>query len=263
MAVQTNDPMTARFLRQWGTGTAVWGHVVRSPQKPTTTAERADCKAAAYEPTATESSEHGYLPNAAECVSLTEAERIGYRERFELGTDSPLVVMCLRLDNPTAVKEAVWAADLLRVVAPGSRLVVVGEGPVRLAAERFAAAATEPGTVRFVGPRHDALRLVAAADVVWAPQAQHAGATPVVEARMVGCPVVFGWSRSPTGSQQATATPEIRAVEVTDRAGWVRETLAVLQAKRVGANDQDRASSPLAEHLPARVVSRRDAWLGI
>jgi glycosyltransferase involved in cell wall biosynthesis len=70
-----------------------------------------------------------------------------------LPLDSPLVVTTGRLEHQAQLKELIWAADMVRVLHPGVRLVIVGEGPARRGLEYFARTAAVPANILFAGNR--------------------------------------------------------------------------------------------------------------
>lgn len=226
-AVITHDEASARFVSRAGFGPARWGDL---------------------------SARDTGIGNATDVCPTSEQNRSRYRAEFEVAPQAPLLVAGLALRRSMPAKEIAWAADLVRVVRPGVRLIVAGDGPGRAAAERFAAEASEPGTVRFVGERADWPELVAAADVVWAPQAAHVEATSAVEARAAGVPVVFAADSVAAEKDQLPAGT--RAVTVTDRAGWVRNTLELLDAARPVVDEHWRAG-----RQPDRVARSVRQWV--
>ncbi|MEO1496936.1 MAG: glycosyltransferase [Planctomycetota bacterium] len=245
--VLTTEPKCARFVARAGHGAARWAQITDRPAAVFPAAPYVACSDERH----AEAAAAPYVPNAV-AVCADPSIRQTVRDELGLADGALLVVAGVRMRRACPVKEIAWAADLLRVVRPGSLVLVAGEGPGRVAAERFAAEAAEPGCVRFIGPRPDWPSLVAAADAVWAPQAETLAATSVVEALAAGRPVVFA-----TSSAISTATPPgVRAIRFDDRAGWVRNTLELLAE----APPEPQAAS-LAAHTPGEASRRRAEWL--
>lgn len=173
------------------------------------------------------------VPNAFDPAiqPVSDEARRRARERlrgagYDVGADASVIVAALRIDDPAPAEELAWAADLLRVVRPGLRLLVVGDGPGRLAAERFADRAAERGTVLWLGEQPDLAALYAAADVVWVGRGFGAAPTPALEAMAARRPIVIahspGRERLIPGGSAADAS--LRRVQWDDRAGWARAT---------------------------------------
>ncbi|MGL4512521.1 MAG: glycosyltransferase [Lacipirellulaceae bacterium] len=197
------------------------------------------------------------VPNACRVGAPPTIDRAQVLERWGISDGAPLVVAALRLDDGRFQKELPWAADLVRVVRSGVRLVVVGDGPHRGACERFTREAAEQGTVVYPGSRDDWPDLLAVCDLVWCLSKSPGAPTSLLEALAAGKPVV---ASSAVGRDRL-----IRAgytgwsIDPTDRAGWARATQQVLgdpaNATRIAAAGRDAA---LALHAVERVAG---LWL--
>lgn len=104
------------------------------------------------------------------------------RRRLGIGGPQPLIGAVLRLVVSKRVDVLLDAAALL----PEAAVVVIGDGPDR---ERIEALA-RPGSVRFVGFRPDAARLLSAFDVFVHPTPTEAQGLAVLEAMAAGVPIV-------------------------------------------------------------------------
>jgi glycosyltransferase involved in cell wall biosynthesis len=196
------------------------------------------------------------VPNAVGEASAAAIDRAAVLDRWGIDDGAPLIVTCLRLDRGAWQKELPWAADLVRVVRPGVRLVVVGEGPDRQACERFTAEAAEPGTIVFAGARSDWPDLLAVADLMWCLSPAPGAPTPLLEALSAGKPV--GASAAP-GRERIIVPGETGWLTApTDRAGWARATERILndpaEAARIAAAGRDAA---IARHAIERIAA---AW---
>lgn len=193
------------------------------------------------------------VPNAyAPTLTPTgEAEKLAARGRlraagWDVADGAPVVLCVTRIDDAVATKEITWASDLVRVVRPGLRLLVAGEGAGRMACERFAAKATERGTVEWLGPCDDLATLYAAADVVWVGRGNGAAPTPAIEAMAAGKPVVIadGPGREALLPQDTSGGAPVCRVAWNDRPGWAKATMRLLAepmlAAEIGAANAHR-----------------------
>lgn len=215
------------------------------------------------------------VPNAYEPRLATPCDRRVARAALrragvDIADGAPVIAMATRLDDPQRVNELVWASDLVRVVRPGLRLLVVGEGSGRLACERFAASATEPGTVQWLGAWPDQATALAAADVVWCGEGGGAAPTPVVEAMAAGRAVVAadgpGRDTLLPAEEAPDGLPPLR-VPLGERAAWARATDRLLadpaRAEAIGDANAQRVRSErsieavAAAHADALGAARR------
>jgi glycosyltransferase involved in cell wall biosynthesis len=193
------------------------------------------------------------VPNAYDpsLAPTSDAEKIAARGRlraagWDVADAAPVVVCVTRIDDAIATKEIAWASDLVRVVRPGLRLLVAGDGGARLACERFAAKATERGTVQWLGPCDDLATLYAAADVVWVGRGSGAAPTPAIEAMAAGKPLVMadGPGREALLPQDTSGGAPVCRVAWNDRPGWAKATMRLLAegalAAEIGAANADR-----------------------
>lgn len=193
------------------------------------------------------------VPNAYDpsLAPTSYAEKIAARGRlraagWDVADAAPVVVCATRIDDAIATKEIAWASDLVRVVRPGLRLLVAGDGGGRLACERFAAKATERGTVQWLGPCDDLATLYAAADVVWVGRGRGATPTPAIEAMAAGKPVVLadGPGREALLPQDTSPGGPVCRLAWNDRPGWARATMRLLAdstlANEIGAANARR-----------------------
>jgi glycosyltransferase involved in cell wall biosynthesis len=100
--------------------------------------------------------------------SATEAERSELRRRFDLAPDDVAVAMSARLIPGKGHELLLDAAGRALDRAPGLRVLVAGQGPLRSDLEG-AAARLPAGTVRLLGFLDDPRQLMKAADVLAFP----------------------------------------------------------------------------------------------
>ncbi|MFZ4518096.1 MAG: glycosyltransferase [Microthrixaceae bacterium] len=128
------------------------------------------------------------LPNAVparEFPRLTAAERAATRRALDLDADTPVVAY---LGSLAAEKRPGWVLDAVAAV-PGSVGLIAGAGPLRGELERRAAAEA-PGRVRLLGSTDRPVQILGAADVLVVPSRTEGMPAVVIEAAMVGVPVV-------------------------------------------------------------------------
>lgn len=157
---------------------------------------------------------------------------------IDLQLDTPVIVTVARLDDRRAINELSWSADLVRVVCPGLRFLIAGEGPDRLACERFASAATQAGTIVWLGNWTDLRTLYAAADLVWVPKSTSSTPTAAIEAMAAGRPVQMaaGPGREQLLPSDGLARERQQPLAWNDRAGWARASMALLADSDLAAN---------------------------
>jgi glycosyltransferase involved in cell wall biosynthesis len=233
-----------------------WAHVHRNGDLPKLTGVNAviaaDAVAAEAVRVAT-TAPVSIVPNAYDpsLAPTGDADKLAARGRlraagWDVADAAPVVVCVTRIDNAIATKEIAWASDLVRVVRPGLRLLVAGDGGGRLACERFAAKATERGTVQWLGPCDDLATLYAATDVVWVGRGSGAAPTPAIEAMAAGKPVVMadGRGRESLLPQDTSAGTPVCCVAWNDRPGWAKATMRLLAepalAAEIGAANAER-----------------------
>jgi len=112
--------------------------------------------------------------------------------RVEIGfpPDAKLALFAGRLAPQKRVGDLLKVLDLLQHVQPDLRTAIVGEGPMRRELEKLAGQYDLAEKVRFLGHRDDVPRLMAAADVVALTSEYEGLPNVVLEAMMLGKPVV-------------------------------------------------------------------------
>lgn len=106
-----------------------------------------------------------------------------------LPLDAVLVATCGDLSHSRGLKELIWAADMVRVLHPRMRLVLVGEGPARGGLEYFARTAAVPENIFFAGSR-DPAPLLPHCRVYWEGSPRGDSPGMLLDAMACGVPVV-------------------------------------------------------------------------
>lgn len=272
-AVQSWDEASAAFCRR---ATVPWVHTVRNSEPPPKGLHAAagvvasdEAAAARVRAECLSDSVVTVVPNTFDPTiqPADAAAKHAARQRLrtagvEVDDTTPLVISVARLDDPARIKEIAWASDLVRVVCPGLRLLVVGDGPARMACERFAAAATEPGTVVWLGDVSEFATCLAAADVVWCASDGSMAPTPAIEAMAAGKPLVLadGPGRDTLLPDPADNRPCCR-VRWNDRAGWARAAKRLIADRDLAVQiGQDNARRVRLGHtLPTVAAAHAEA----
>jgi glycosyltransferase involved in cell wall biosynthesis len=127
---------------------------------------------------------NGVAPRA-DALSRQEARRV-----LGLGPDQPVVLTVGRLTHMKGQWHLIDAVPDLAARFPGLTVVFLGDGPLREALEKRAAALGVSGNVCFGGHRGDARRLLAAADLFALPSRHEGMPLVALEAMEAGVPVV-------------------------------------------------------------------------
>lgn len=134
------------------------------------------------------------IPNFRQPDRFVTVDRhdAGARLRAELGVarDVPLVGFVAHLIEQKRPERAIDALARLRALGAGAHLVVAGDGPLRGAVERAAAAAGLEDVVHLLGERRDVEYVLGGVDVTIVTSDAEGTPGVVIEALMTGCPVV-------------------------------------------------------------------------
>lgn len=102
----------------------------------------------------------------------------------------PLIGMVARLARDKGHENLLRAFHLVRQTSPESRLVLVGEGPMRRLIEDTVASMGLQGHVDLVGERRDVPQILAALDVFVLPSLSEGVPLTILEAMAAGLPVI-------------------------------------------------------------------------
>ena len=130
------------------------------------------------------------IPNGVPPACPAAASREEILAELRLPTTARIAGLIGRLWPQKRVKDALWAADLMRLFPYDFHLLVLGDGPQRARLERFARQVDVGEKVHFLGRREDVPRLLPHFDVLWSPSAFEGQSNAVLEAMAAGVPVV-------------------------------------------------------------------------
>jgi glycosyltransferase involved in cell wall biosynthesis len=172
---------------------------------------------------------------------------------LRLPADARLIGVVGRLIPEKRVRDLIWAADLLRVLHDNLRLLIIGDGPLRLQLEQYARAASDLEHIRFLGRRKDVARIMPHCDVFWNGSDNRSISIAILEAMAAGVPVVA--ADTPVNRQLVVEGETGYLIPVGHRAGRAaraRHTDRIFTdaalAARLGAAARER----VAEHFDAQ-----------
>jgi glycosyltransferase involved in cell wall biosynthesis len=163
----------------------------------------------------------------------------------ELGLDenSHLIGLVSRLLPRNRVKDAIWAADLLKVVRKDVHLLVIGDGPHLDQLRRFRKQVRIADFVHFLGQRGDVARLMPHFDMLWSTSPYEDNSNSILEAMAAGVPVVA--CDTPCSRELIVHGETGFLVPTGNRVGFARHVYQLLGAldlaNRIGQAAQERA----------------------
>lgn len=100
-------------------------------------------------------------------------------------------IVCIGpLEGHKGYRDALWAFDIVRQVIDDVRLVYLGEGPERVALERFGQCIECADLVDFTGNVANVHAVLTAAEVCWIPSRRGGGTQATLEAMLASRPVI-------------------------------------------------------------------------
>ncbi len=111
-------------------------------------------------------------------------------DRLGLPENAQLIGWAARLERDRGGKDAVWAADLLKVIRDDAHLLIFGDGPYRDRLVRFRGQVEISDKVHFLGDRGDLDQLLPLMDQFWSTGRRPGHPQAVLEAMAAGVPVI-------------------------------------------------------------------------
>ena len=184
---------------------------------------------------------------------------------LELPANSRLVALVGRLWPQKRVKDAIWAADLLKVIRDDVHLLVIGDGPQRDRLRRYRDLCQIRDKVHFLGERGDVPRILPHFDVLWSTSGYEGQSNVILEAMAAGVPVVA--TDIPGTRELVVAGVTGYLVPVGDRAAFAKWTERLAErcglGRPPGAAARQRVQSEFSvEKMVARHVELYREVLG-
>jgi glycosyltransferase involved in cell wall biosynthesis len=198
------------------------------------------------------------IPSAVESPSPSSATRRQILDQLELPQESRLIGLIGRLVPHKRVKDAIWAADLLKVVRKDVHLLIFGDGPHRDRLRKFRDQVRIRDHVHFIGHRNDMPLFLPHLDLLWSTSANEGQSSAILEAMAAGVPVVA--SDIPGTRDLITHDQTGLLVHVGDRGGFAREAHRLLEnpdlSRRLGQAGRERVQSDFTvEKMVEKYVS--------
>ncbi len=201
------------------------------------------------------------IPNAAPPAAPTTITRAELLAELGLPPGAKLIGAVNRLWPQKRVKELIWAADQLKCVRDDVHLLIIGDGPLRSALERYRRLTEIEDRVHFLGARSDVPRWLPHFDVLWLASGYEGQSNAIMEAMAAGVPVV---ATDIPGNRDLVVPGETGFLtRLNNRSDFARLTLPILEdrqlAERLGAAGRARM---LREFSVAAMVERYAALYG-
>jgi glycosyltransferase involved in cell wall biosynthesis len=173
------------------------------------------------------------IPNGVTLPAATTTTRHQLLAELELPANSRLIGLVGRLWPQKRVKDAIWAADLLKVIHSDVHLLVIGDGPQRDRLRRFRDLCHIRDQVHFIGERGDVPRILPHFDVLWSTSGYEGQSNVVLEALAAGVPVVA--TDIPGTRELITSGTNGYLVPVGNRAAFAKYTERLLNDASLAA----------------------------
>jgi glycosyltransferase involved in cell wall biosynthesis len=176
-------------------------------------------------------------------------------DELRLPENSHLIGLIDGLFLRNRIKDAIWAADLLKVVRKDVHLLIIGDGPHREQLRRFRDQVRITDFVHFLGLRGDLPRLMPHCDMLWSTSPHEDQSYVILEAMAAGVAVV---ACDTPGTRDLVLHRETGyLVPMGDRTGFARHTHLLFEDPalfdRLGKAAAERARR---EFSPNKMISR-------
>jgi glycosyltransferase involved in cell wall biosynthesis len=183
------------------------------------------------------------IPSGVPPSQPSPVSRAELLDELGLPQDAKLIAYLGPLTVNKRLKELIWAADQLRAVNTPAHLLIIGDGPLRSALERYRRLNRIEDRVHFLGARDDVARILPHVGVLWQAGCCEGQSSAILEAMAAGVPVV---AANTPGNRELVIEGETGyLVPMNQRAGFARCTLSVIEnpelAQRLGAAGRRRA----------------------
>ncbi len=200
-----------------------------------------------------------HIPDGVPAAQPSRLTRGQLLEQLGLPSDAILCGAIGRMIPSKCLKDAIWAADLLKVIRDDVHLLIIGRGTHHARLEKFREQVRIVDKVHFLGERDDIADLLPHLAWLWQPGSTLEQPTAVLETMAAGVPVIA----SDTPSHRELVVPDETGylVSLGDRAQLARAANRLLGdhtlSARLGAAARQRA----VEHFPAqRTVANYLTW---
>lgn len=173
------------------------------------------------------------IPNGVPPPAPSLLTRRQLLRELNLPENARLIGLIGRLWPQKRVEDAIWAADLLKVIRDDVHLLVIGDGPERARLLRFRNQVRIADKVHFLGERGDVPQLLPHFDLLWSTSGYEGQSNVILEAMAAGVPVV---ATDVPGTRELVIHGETGyLVLVGDRAAFARYTQRLLSDPTLAA----------------------------
>jgi len=130
------------------------------------------------------------IPNGIMVPQRDTTSRQSILAELGLPQDARLIGLVGRLWPQKGVRDAIWAADLLKRIRSDVHLLIIGDGPEREALIRYRNSVEIQDRVHFLGHRNDVLRIMPHFDALWNTSRYEGQSNAILEAMTLKVPVV-------------------------------------------------------------------------
>lgn len=199
------------------------------------------------------------IPNGVPAPGQNETTRSQLLAELELPADARIIGLVGRLWPQKRVKDAIWAADLLKVIRPDVHLLIVGDGPQRDVLRRFRDLVRIRDRVHFLGARDDVPRLMPHFDVLLSTSGYEGQSNVILEAMTLGVPVV---ATDIPGTRELIVSNESGIlVPVGDRAAFAKRANYILNDSALAARLASAARERVFSEFSVEKMVERHAAL--
>lgn len=161
-------------------------------------ARKSDCIIVNSEAVRNFLTEHGMAKDQIQLirngVELTDPanddERSDLRRQLRIPQDAKIIVAVGRLLPQKRYKDLIWAADLIKCIRDDTHLFIAGEGPERLALQRYVEQVEILDRVHLLGHCSDASELIRRANILWCGSEDEGASNAILEAMASGTVVI-------------------------------------------------------------------------
>jgi glycosyltransferase involved in cell wall biosynthesis len=139
------------------------------------------------------------VPSGAPTACSRDVSREQLLAELKLPPDARLIGVVERLAPESRVKDLIWAADLLRVLHDNLRLLLIGDGPLRVQLEEYARLASDLDHIHFLGERRDLCRILPHVNVLWNAGENVGQSAAILQSMAAGVPAIV--SDTPTNRE--------------------------------------------------------------
>ena len=199
------------------------------------------------------------IPNGVGLPGPSATTRRQLLSELRLPDASRLVGLVGRLWPQKRVKDAIWAADLLKVIRDDVHLLIIGDGPQRQRLHRFRDQVRIDDRVHFLGERGDVPRLMPHCDVLWSTSGYEGQSNVILEAMAAGVPVVA--TDIPGTRELVLSGVTGYLVPVGDRAAFAKYTERLLNDSALATRFGDAAQTRVQTEFSVQKMIDRHAEL--